>query len=153
MEIWSWAGVFLGRFTPAHPARSPTEGGRVMSEDIPVFKVTRDAQGYAQFTCPRCGKTNRHGRNDGHRISHCDCWPGGYVLQTADLSDDPIDLAASQLETAARLLRKHRERRLDSVTWRVADVLVELGALGDDLPDVHRPTGLVALVTTAGGNA
>lgn len=42
-----------------------------MSEDIPLFEVTRDPHGCAQFTCPRCGKTNHHGQGDGHLVSHC----------------------------------------------------------------------------------
>lgn len=60
-----------------------------MSEDIPVFEVTRDTHGCAQFTCPRCGKTNHHGQGDGHRVSHCGCWPNGYRLQTVGGPDGP----------------------------------------------------------------
>lgn len=40
------------------------------------------------FHCPKCGKTNLHGGRyrepgacDGHRLSHCDCWPRGYHLR------------------------------------------------------------------------
>ena len=43
---------------------------------------------HISFHCPMCGKMNAHGgdyRNkgggDGHRNSHCSCWPSGYMLQ------------------------------------------------------------------------
>lgn len=58
-----------------------------------------------------------------------------------DKQPDPMDLAASHLGTAAQILRKSGVRRLDSMAWRVADALLELG---EDLPRVHRPTRRVA---------
>ena len=47
-----------------------------------------DAHGLA-FVCPVCGKRNVHtggrankpGRADGHRWSHCRCWPDGYEIR------------------------------------------------------------------------
>lgn len=33
-----------------------------------------------QFKCPKCGKINSHGHGNGHRVSHCPCWPEGYEL-------------------------------------------------------------------------
>lgn len=40
------------------------------------------------FTCPKCKKENLHGGEyknkgaaDGHRVSHCSCWPNGYYIK------------------------------------------------------------------------
>lgn len=37
--------------------------------------------GFLSFKCPVCGRMNRHGRGEGHRASHCGCWPDGYILR------------------------------------------------------------------------
>jgi len=66
--------------------------------EIPTFEVK--AQGYYKnsedskprchlvFRCPVCGKENSHGgyynekgAADGHRSSHCQCWPHGYNIK------------------------------------------------------------------------
>lgn len=63
---------------------------------IPTFKVKRDLPFtypdgtpgvYLIFTCPKCKAVNSHGgfrgkpgSADGHRSSHCRCWPSGYFL-------------------------------------------------------------------------
>jgi hypothetical protein len=43
------------------------------------------------FTCPTCGQKNYHGgvyqqkgAGDGHRSSHCRCWPDGYIIREVD---------------------------------------------------------------------
>jgi hypothetical protein len=65
---------------------------------IPTFEVK--AEGYYKnredsnpgchlmFRCPVCGKENVHGGYynekgvaDGHRASHCQCWPNGYNIK------------------------------------------------------------------------
>ena len=40
------------------------------------------------FKCPKCGRENNHGgvykrkgEGDGHRVSHCNCWPNGYYIK------------------------------------------------------------------------
>ena len=40
------------------------------------------------FKCPKCNQKNSHGgvykkkgEGDGHRVSHCSCWPNGYYLR------------------------------------------------------------------------
>lgn len=82
--------------------------------------------------------------------------PAKYGLKHVDISGvlneptDAIALAASQLETAARILRRQRTNRLDSATWRLADALRELGDMGDDLPGVHRPTRMGARLAPHG---
>jgi len=58
-------------------------------QEIPTFDVTRSRDGVClSFTCPRCGWRNTHaavgpkkGDGDGHRGSHCRCWPRGYELR------------------------------------------------------------------------
>jgi len=74
-----------------------------LRDGIPVFMVTaervpnRRCRLYTTtgvevcrlvFTCPQCGRSNSHGGTwgnigdgDGHRVSHCDCWPKGYFLR------------------------------------------------------------------------
>ena len=75
-----------------------------MRENVPTFqvkakngpfkyKITRDGRKYPDgchlvFKCPVCGKENVHGGHyknkgaaDGHRVSHCGCWPDGYNLE------------------------------------------------------------------------
>jgi hypothetical protein len=58
--------------------------------DIPTFVVKRvRATNTIQFVCPKCGRKNSHGgcgspgAGDGHRVSHCQCWPNGYYLKEA----------------------------------------------------------------------
>jgi hypothetical protein len=61
------------------------DGGEV------IFKAKRSADGVSLiFTCPSCGEENSHGAGgpkfgagDGHRVSHCPCWPRGYILREA----------------------------------------------------------------------
>lgn len=43
---------------------------------------------YLVFRCPKCKAKNYHGawfkqpgKADGHRHSHCRCWPNGYFLR------------------------------------------------------------------------
>ena len=38
-----------------------------------------------EFQCPKCAKWNMHGYGDGHRVSHCSCWPNGYYLKSSPL--------------------------------------------------------------------
>ena len=50
---------------------------------------TRSPNGcYLVFRCPKCGQENNHGgvfnelgAGDGHRVSHCECWPRGYYIK------------------------------------------------------------------------
>lgn len=51
--------------------------------DVPTFHVTPSGKGQVKFTCPVCGKTNYHGKGDGHRAAHCGCWERGYILDGA----------------------------------------------------------------------
>ena len=32
------------------------------------------------FVCPKCGLKRTHGAGKGHRASHCECWPNGYMI-------------------------------------------------------------------------
>ena len=69
---------------------------------IPIFAVTasgnfktfpkkgseNDRGCHLSFVCPKCGKKNMHGGTygepgtcDGHRASHCECWPLGYYIR------------------------------------------------------------------------
>lgn len=57
--------------------------------------------------------------------------------------------AIAQIKTAARILEEDPQR-LDSVTWRLVDALLDLGATDDELPGVHYPTYLGAQVTHQG---
>jgi hypothetical protein len=70
-------------------------------EELPVFEVRAKgrflypASGkapnvgcYLVFKCPNCGRVNSHGGTfgkkgggDGHRCSHCPCWPSGYYIK------------------------------------------------------------------------
>jgi predicted RNA-binding Zn-ribbon protein involved in translation (DUF1610 family) len=58
-------------------------------EDVPVFSCGRSSRNraYIVFVCPKCGARNCHGGGerlgdgDGHRVSHCGCWPNGYDLK------------------------------------------------------------------------
>ena len=54
-----------------------------MTDDIPTFYTTIK-NGQRSFECPKCGKKNLHGSGDGHRISHCPCWPRGYQIKDQD---------------------------------------------------------------------
>ena len=70
--------------------------------DIPTFKVKAEGEFlYAPgtngkqikgchlvFECPLCENINVHGGTfgvkgdgDGHRVSHCGCWPDGYYIK------------------------------------------------------------------------
>ena len=51
-----------------------------MTEDIPIF-YTKLEDGQRSFKCPICRVTNLHGYPEGHRVSHCPCWPNGYELK------------------------------------------------------------------------
>lgn len=63
----------------------------------------------------------------------------------ADLMDGPpptdVSIAASLARTAADILDRDGERRIDSATWRLADALAVLADKGDELPGVHERTG------------
>lgn len=63
-------------------------------DGIPVFLVKRAAKARVDevatvsFKCPKCRKKNIHGGcnnskggGDGHRESHCRCWPQGYYIK------------------------------------------------------------------------
>lgn len=71
-------------------------------------------------------------------------------------SPSPLVIAASHLETAARILRECPAGRLDSAAWRAADALVymadEAARHGwTDVPGIHEPTGLQAARTAHSG--
>lgn len=66
-----------------------------------------------------------------------------------ELKADLQQQAIAQIKTAARILEKDPQR-LDSVTWRLVDALLDLGATDDELPGVHYPTYLGAQVTYQG---
>lgn len=72
------------------------------TDDIPTFEVKAkgkffygpDSEGhrgkgcYLVFNCPKCkshiahgGVYGKKGEADGHRVSHCDCWPKGYYIK------------------------------------------------------------------------
>ena len=57
---------------------------RILFPDVPTFEVRPARCGQVKFTCPVCGKTNYHGRGNGHRLAHCGCWELGYILDGAD---------------------------------------------------------------------
>ena len=52
----------------------------VMSEQVPTFLCYPISGGGLQFRCPTCRKVNHHGEGEGHRVSHCACWPNGHYL-------------------------------------------------------------------------
>ncbi len=52
-------------------------------DGIPIFEVMASGPHFV-FTCPRCHGLNVHGAKDGHRASHCKCWPRGYFIQEAN---------------------------------------------------------------------
>jgi hypothetical protein len=50
---------------------------------LPSFSTEYDITAMqASFICPSCGNKNTHGTlgGFGHRVSHCKCWPDGYVI-------------------------------------------------------------------------
>jgi len=58
--------------------------GEPDAEYGPIFQCEATEDGTQWwFVCPKCGKTNTHGSETGHRLSHClgDCWPKGYYLR------------------------------------------------------------------------
>lgn len=76
------------------------------------------------------------------------------ILTAAELLDTPITARAciaSQLETAARLIREGG--RDDSAAWRLADAGLEFRKMIErkgetDVIGVHHPTGMGALLPT-----
>ena len=80
----------------------PNDEPDIHADGTPIFKVKarksfsiafahlpdKKARGcYLSFICPRCGQRNNHGgiymkkgAGDGHRSSHCRCWPKGYYI-------------------------------------------------------------------------
>ena len=63
-------------------------------EAVPTFyaKQEKDRPASLSFTCPKCGKVNRHGKardvfgsGDGHRFSHCTCWKRGYYIKECEV--------------------------------------------------------------------
>lgn len=58
-------------------------------QDIPTFLAERiRGTNTMRFVCPKCSKANTHGTcgksvggGDGHRVSHCECWPNGYYVK------------------------------------------------------------------------
>ena len=76
----------------------------ILQKDLPTFEVMAKGGPYKYprrsdgirppdgcslvFTCPKCKKEQSHGgmynqkgAGDGHRVSHCRCWPDGYYLK------------------------------------------------------------------------
>lgn len=89
------AALQRGQHCPQEDAQeTPTGQERA---DIPTLEVVargrfRTPSGalgcHLVFRCPQCGKENCHGgaygqlgAGDGHRVSHCACWPKGYYLR------------------------------------------------------------------------
>lgn len=55
------------------------------SDDFEFPEVEAERLNWYQigFTCPICGRVNRHGcqaMDYGHRGGHCECFPRGYIL-------------------------------------------------------------------------
>lgn len=58
-------------------------------DDLPTFVAVRvRGTNTMRFVCPKCRKKNTHGccwsvvgGGDGHRVSHCPCWPNGYYVK------------------------------------------------------------------------
>ena len=51
---------------------------------FPVFECSIDLRFPESmcFKCPKCGKINCHGTQNGHRSSGCwNCWPDGYIVE------------------------------------------------------------------------
>lgn len=70
----------------------------VMARDM--FEYAPGADGtckqgcHLTFTCPICKGVNNHrgiydeiGKGDGHRCSHCDCWPKGYYIKEVAVAE------------------------------------------------------------------
>lgn len=79
-------------------------------------------------------------------------------LTAARLFSGPPDMRnviAGRLEAAARILRSRRTGHIDSAAWRIADAGADLRALiaeegEQDVPGVHYPTGMGALLPDPG---
>ncbi|MBK1617600.1 hypothetical protein CKO42_03855 [Lamprobacter modestohalophilus] len=69
----------------------------------PTFIVERGPDGCASFVCPQCGKTSRHGVGNGHRASHCSCWPDGYNIETPNGDDGAAAFEAYEKGTLREL--------------------------------------------------
>lgn len=70
---------------------------------VPIFNVKPEGRftGFGEdkaegcqlvFWCPICRQKRHHGgyygqkgKADGHRTSHCQCWPHGYYIREVDL--------------------------------------------------------------------
>jgi hypothetical protein len=81
------------------------------SVEIPTFVV--DAK--RRFQCPKCGKTNLHGQGDGHRASHCPCWPTGYYIVSSARNTRQA-VAPEEIE---------RLSRTDVTARQLAEVIVD----------------------------
>ena len=42
-----------------------------MDEQIPVIYIARNKSKTVRIKCPYCNFTHKHGRVEGHRLSHC----------------------------------------------------------------------------------
>jgi hypothetical protein len=80
--------------------------------DVPTFEVRPEGRFrcqsggwgcYLVFRCPVCGHENNHGgsydrpgEGDGHRVSHCGCWEGGYYIREVRSTAASIDSATDR---------------------------------------------------------
>lgn len=66
------------------PIKSNMQTPTHIKPNLPTFYMVPVSENKMRFICPRCGCPIRHGRGcDGHRESHCSCWPGGYYVKEA----------------------------------------------------------------------
>ncbi len=61
---------------------------KVNFPEIPTFTCI-EREGSLIFECPICKKENRHGSMEGHRVSHCGCWPKGYDIVKFESDEIP----------------------------------------------------------------
>ena len=59
--------------------------------ELPVFRAIYAYPSMVFFTCPKCGRRNGHGSEDGKRKSHCACWDYYYIFIVKRLPEEEAE--------------------------------------------------------------
>jgi hypothetical protein len=63
-----------------HTQREDTTMTNTETDEIPVLPAIDTGQHFKVW-CRHCRRWHWHGREEGHRVAHCDNWTRGYVLR------------------------------------------------------------------------
>jgi hypothetical protein len=82
----------------------------------PNFEAVSNGDGTATFRCPKCKSQITHGGlgvKPQHRVSHCECWPHGYMVHVME----DVRSGALRLTTLGDLPEQARRIPVHGTTW------------------------------------